>query len=66
MIALRSPGTYVAKVRGAVGSSALDGRLSFTVEDLEKLDAGQVLTAENKKVMDRAEFLKPSQERCKP
>ncbi|MFD8978425.1 hypothetical protein [Streptomyces sp. NPDC059564] len=64
---LRTPGTYVAKVDGAITSRGLNGRVSFTLASLEKLDAGKVISGtRGDQVMGRSDFLKPSPDRCKP
>lgn len=64
---LRNPDPYVAKVDGAIETRGLDGRVEFTVEKINNLGAGEVLTGtKGEKVMDRAKFLKPSSGRCKP
>ncbi|MFD6890208.1 hypothetical protein [Streptomyces sp. NPDC059957] len=68
LTSLESTGEYVANVRGVVGvEDSLTGKLSFTVDKVNKLSAGKVLTGVNgDKVMDRAKFMKSSSERCKP
>ncbi|MFD6890209.1 hypothetical protein [Streptomyces sp. NPDC059957] len=64
---LRDPGLYVAKIDGAMGTRSLNGRMAFTAEKINKLNAGEVLTGtKGEKVMDREQFVKPSSGRCKP
>ncbi|MFE3553351.1 hypothetical protein ACFXKW_00480 [Streptomyces sp. NPDC059193] len=57
---------YAAVVRGvAHGKDAVDGRLVFTLRQVDVLGSGKVLTGiEGDKVMDRAKFLKPSSAQC--
>ncbi|QES48726.1 hypothetical protein DEJ50_13715 [Streptomyces venezuelae] len=62
---LSRPGKYVANLDGAVKGSSLEGRVVFTVEKLQALNAGEVVTGiSGDKIMDRSEFMKADAKRC--
>ncbi|QIQ05395.1 hypothetical protein [Streptomyces liangshanensis] len=59
---------YVAKVDGSVRERGLDGRVAFTLDDLDGVKKGQVLIADGDgaKAVDREDFLRPDSDRCEP
>ncbi|MFD5619674.1 hypothetical protein [Streptomyces yangpuensis] len=62
------PGDRTVRVSAFVGrEDVVEGRLRLTVEKIDRLGAGKGLTGvKGETAMDRATFLKPSSERCKP
>ncbi|MFG2292894.1 hypothetical protein [Streptomyces sp. NPDC048603] len=62
---LSRPGKYIADMSGAVEGSSLDGRVTFTAEELQELKSGQVITGiHGGKKVDRDKFMKVDQKRC--
>lgn len=64
---LRESEKYTAKIDGSIKGKGLDGRISFTLEDLQSLGDGEVLAgAWDTRVVSRADFLKGGSKQCKP
>ncbi|MFI6286662.1 hypothetical protein ACIBCM_18245 [Streptomyces sp. NPDC051018] len=58
---------YVADVEGATGAKGLDGRVPFTLADVEELKPGKVLISaggEKNKAVDRDDFLNDIPPEC--
>jgi hypothetical protein len=69
LTALEDGVPYVAKVDGGVGNRVVKGRVPFTLADVRELGEGQVLAwsgGEESEAVDEADFLRPSEERCRP
>ncbi|MEU6211877.1 hypothetical protein ABZ891_18485 [Streptomyces sp. NPDC047023] len=57
---------YTATIRGSIGTKALSGHVDFSLEKVEKLEAGKVTTGlDGNKVASRKDFLKSPPPRCK-
>ncbi|WP_158943837.1 hypothetical protein [Streptomyces sp. NRRL S-378] len=58
--------TYVAKIRGSIGSKGISGRLPFSLEKIDELSPDKVLAGlHGDKVVNRKDFLKSPPSRCK-
>ena len=69
LTALRKGVPYVANVNGSMGDRGLKGRVPFTVEDLEGLKSGEVLTwagGDKNTKTSRDDFLRGDPARCRP
>ncbi|WP_433438426.1 hypothetical protein [Nonomuraea sp. CA-141351] len=69
LTALRRGVLYIANVDGSIGDRGVRGQVPFTVEDLEGLKSGEVLTWDggNKNTKTgRKDFLDGDPARCKP